>query len=194
MHECMKDAVRMLVGLVEEEEEEEDGQGTVKRRWTMRGGVHSTHTHTHSDRRRRETVAQPGEMWAHLLFGRQGWQHHLAQSSIPPKRVSLRLLTSLIHQPKQWSAPCGWVSTLLLSKTHLRLPSSGSDSRHVQQSPVKFENNNENYWSIDSSPAVSHYHSASTQTRSWTCTSDETVQAVYHQRDCSPRTRLFTSN
>lgn len=52
----------------------------------MRGGVQSTHTHI----RRRETVAQPGEMRAHLLFGRQGRQHHLARSSIPRKRVSLR--------------------------------------------------------------------------------------------------------
>lgn len=70
MHECMKDAVRVLVGLVEEVEgmgEEEYGQGDSQRR---EGGgeqcvaVLSPHTRTHkySDPRRRETVAQPGEM------------------------------------------------------------------------------------------------------------------------------------
>lgn len=102
MHECMKDAVRMLVGLVEEEGAGWGGGGgwTVGQLEEEEGGGEQCvavfkSTHTHSNPRRRETVAQPGEMWAHLLFVRQGRQHHLAPrrslSSLPSKRVSLRL-------------------------------------------------------------------------------------------------------
>lgn len=92
----------------------EDGQGDSQRRDGGRGGeqcVAVFSRHTHSDPRRRETVAQPGEMRAHLLFSRQGRQHHLARrrglSSLPPKRVSLRLAELFDTEAKTTALPAG---------------------------------------------------------------------------------------
>lgn len=132
MHEgCGEDVSGVSRGGGEGVRRRRTDRGTVRRRWTMRGGVQSTHTHI----RRRETVAQPGEMRAHLLFGRQGRQHHLARSSIPRKRVSLRRSALWYSSQNNGALPAG--ESLPLSKTHLRLPSS--DSRRVHQSPLKFQ-------------------------------------------------------
>lgn len=108
-------------------EEEEDGQ------WDSQEGVNNAwrctvHTHTFDGSARRD--ASPPFVWS------PGRQHHLARSSLPRKRVSLRRAQLFDTAAKQWSVSRGQVSTLPLSKTHLRLPNS--DSRRVHQSRRSF--------------------------------------------------------
>lgn len=108
-------------------EEEEDGQ------WDSQEGVNNAwrctvHTHTFDGSARRD--ASPPFVWS------PGRQHHLARSSLPRKRVSLRRAQLFDTAAKQWSVSRGRVSTLPLSKTHLRHPNS--DSRRVHQSRRSF--------------------------------------------------------